>query len=267
MPVRIEDILRLARAESGRTDYEEVCVFGDRTRLLSRVVVCWMATADAIEHAAELQADAIICHETLFFPYQTGWDAEAISWPANARRARLLARHDIACLRLHQSADELKVYESFAARLGLTEPIRGSEGFVRAYHIDTLSYGDLLVRVGDCGLPVLRFTEGDLDRQIDRIGLPWGGLALSLNIGYLEKLVEMGCQALIAGESDSYGHHFARESGVYMIETGHEASENPGLRLMVDWLKERFPELNVSYYETQPAYTAKREEQHDTHDR
>ena len=105
-------------------------------------------------------------------------------------------------------------------------------------------------------MPVLRFTPGDMDRKIERIGIPWGGMGLFVNIPYLQKLVEFGAQAFIAGETDSYAFHFAKESGVYMIETGHEHSENPGLREFAEWLKSLFPDIDVVYYENAPAYAA-----------
>ena len=257
MPVKVDEILRLAKGNSGRTDSEEICLFGDCTKPVNRAVICWMPTPEAIEYAASVKADLIISHEILFFPYQTGGQAGTLSWPANVRRAQLLAQHGITCIRIHQSADELTIYDAFATRLGLKNPIPGSEGITRAYNVDPVTYGELIEQVKSTGLPVLRYTPGDMDRRIKRIGLPWGGLGLFVNIGYMEKLVELGCEAFIAGESDSYGHHFARESGVYMIETGHEVSENPGLQLMVDWMKEHFPDLEVSYFETPPAYVAK----------
>lgn len=256
MSVTAKEILRLVKEKSGRTDAEEVCLFGDSARPVSRAVICWMPTPEAIEYTASVKADLIISHEILFFPYQTGFEDSqaALSWTANARRAELLSKYSMTCIRIHQSADELTIYDAFATRLGLANPIPGSEGITRAYNVEPVTYGELIERVKSTGLPVLRCTSGDMNRQIEKIGLPWGGLGLFLNIPHMEKLVEMGCQAFIAGESDSYGHHFARESGVYMIETGHEASENPGLRLMVDWFKKEFPDLEVSFYETPPAY-------------
>ena len=58
--------------------------------------------------------------------------------------------------------------------------------------------------------------------MVSRIGLPWGGLGLFVNVGYQQALVEQGCDLFIAGESDNYGFRFAQECGIPMIETSHE---------------------------------------------
>jgi len=93
-----------------------------------------------------------------------------------------------------------------------------------------------------------------MDQTVRRVGLPWGGLGLSVNVAYQERLVEMGCDALIAGESDDYGFRFGAELGIPLIETGHVLSENPGLRRFVGMLSERFPELPVRFYGSPPAW-------------
>ena len=82
-----------------------------------------------------------------------------------------------------------------------------------------------------------------------RVGLPWGGLGLFVNVGYRQRLIEVGCDVFIAGESDSYGFRFRVELGIPMIETSHEDSENPGLRHFTDLLAAAFPQVAFPFYE------------------
>ena len=81
-----------------------------------------------------------------------------------------------------------------------------------------------------------------------------GGLGLFVNVTYQQRLIEMSCDVLTAGESDNYGFRFSAELGIPMIETGHEISENPGLEHFARMLQDRFPELEVSFCECEPAW-------------
>jgi putative NIF3 family GTP cyclohydrolase 1 type 2 len=99
-------------------------------------------------------------------------------------------------------------------------------------------------------MPYVRVAYcGDEDKMVSRIGLPCGGLGLFVNVGYQQSLVAKGCDAFIAGESDNYGFRFAVESGIPMIETSHEVSENPGLRRFVAMLSKAFPVVNFKFHE------------------
>ena len=84
-------------------------------------------------------------------------------------------------------------------------------------------------------MPALRVSAArGMDQVVHRVGLPWGGLGLFVNVGYQQRLIEQGCDVFIAGESDNYGFRFAAECGIPMIETSHELSENDGLQRFVD---------------------------------
>jgi putative NIF3 family GTP cyclohydrolase 1 type 2 len=86
---------------------------------------------------------------------------------------------------------------------------------------------------------------------VHRVGLPWGGLGLFVNVGYQQRLIEQGCDLFIAGEADNYGFRFAAECGIPMIETSHELSENDGLRQFVNTLYGRFPDVQFQFFENE----------------
>ena len=81
------------------------------------------------------------------------------------------------------------------------------------------------------------------------MGLPWGGLGLSVNVGFIQSLIVHHPDVLIAGESDEYAMRYALDAGVAMIETSHGVSEDPGLRNFADRLREAFPEVKVAFFE------------------
>ncbi len=221
---------------------------------VERVMVCWMATRDALRTAAESGARLVIGHESLYYPYDAvvrkdapkGWQ----DWPINRERRALLDEHGLTFARVHGSLDELCIFDVFAEQLGLGAP-EAANGLAKAYRIEPCSLGELVERVKACtGMAPLRVTAPNgLAQRVSRIGLPWGGLGLFVNVGYQQTLLTMGCDALIAGESDSYGFRFSAECGVPMIETSHEDSENPGLRRFCDLLSAHMPDLEVRFCE------------------
>ena len=220
-----------------------------------------MATPPAIRAAGEAGHDLLIGHESLYYPYGVltaanppeGWE----QWQVNSQRRELLEKHGLTFLRLHGSLDEICIFDSFASVLGLGEPVF-ADGLVKVYEIPECSLRDLVGRVKErLELPVVRAAgAADMDRRVRRIGLPWGGLGLFVNVGYQQRLVAQHCDVFIAGESDNYGFRFAQECGIPMIETSHEISENPGLRRFTEMAAGIFPGVEFRFYENKCVWRA-----------
>jgi putative NIF3 family GTP cyclohydrolase 1 type 2 len=232
--------------------------FGEAGESVRGVQVCWMASTDAIEAAAASGANLIVAHEDLFYPYDVlvkGGPADFLTWRTNARRGALLARHGIAVIRAHGTLDRTHIFDAFAALLRLPgsrgsgcAPLVDEPPYGRVYAIEPQTVRRLTAHVKECtGMSALR-VAGDPDAVVRRVGLPWGGMALFVNVGYMQRLVELGADVFIAGESDNYGMRFALEAGIPMIETSHEVSENPGLRAFAADLAQALP-VPVSFYE------------------
>jgi putative NIF3 family GTP cyclohydrolase 1 type 2 len=233
--------------------------YGEPDAPVRGIVVCWMATPDAIRAAAAAGANLIIAHEDLFYPYDVlvkGGPATFLTWRTNARRAALLAQHDVAVVRAHGTLDRTHVFDAFAQLLALPgAPGSGVAPFVdeppygRIYEIPPQTVRQLAAHVKKrTGMPAVR-VAGDPDTSVRRVGLPWGGMALFVNVAYMQRLVELGADVFIAGESDNYGMRFAVEAGIPLIETSHEVSENPGLRAFTADLARAFSQVSVSLHE------------------
>lgn len=246
----IDHITGLADRSLGR---DEGVHHGSPEAEVRGVTLSWMATPSALQAAGEAGHELLISHESLYYPYGAlrpddppeGWP----EWPINRRRRELLERYGLAFARLHGTLDHLCVCDAFADLLGLGEPAE-ADGLVRVYEGAGCTLRDLLWRVKGClEMPAVRVIRArGWDEAVSRIGLPVGGLGLFVNVGHVEKLIERGCDVMIAGESDDYGFRFALESGASMIETSHELSENPGMRQARDLLAERFPEVQFGFF-------------------
>ncbi|NLV73647.1 MAG: hypothetical protein GXY52_03030 [Chloroflexi bacterium] len=233
---------------------------GDGSTSVEKVLLTWMATADAIRHAGENGCQLVIAHESLYFPYDAyvrsdapaGWQ----DWEINRRRRELLDRYNLVLARIHGSLDTITIFDDFAALLGLSKPVIERDDYIKIYEITPRPLGQLLQEAAaSVGMDVVRYTAPQgLDQIVHRVGLPWGGLGLFVNCSYQKRIIELGCDVMIGGESDSYGLHFGSELGVPFIELGHERSENPGIARFVMVLEEHLFGLEAEYYDCQPAF-------------
>lgn len=257
----VRDIIAHIESLLGRPlNFEEGIHHGTADAEVKTAAVSWMASPEAITYAGELGAQLLIGHESLYFPYDAavrndnppGWR----DWPTNARRRALLEKYGMAFLRLHSSMDELTILDEFASTLGLGKPIF-RRGFVRIYEIPECTYGELIEHVKSrIGLEHVRVSLAEMrDKKVRRVGLPWGGMGLFVNVSYIQELISQGVDVLIAGESDNYGFRFAAECGVPMIETSHETSELPGIERFTKILEEAFPHLNIAFYKDERIWT------------
>jgi putative NIF3 family GTP cyclohydrolase 1 type 2 len=249
----VQDIIRHVEELSGHElNKDEGVWHGNADTEVTGATVAWTAAPEAIRGAAESGHELLIVHESLYYPYNVqilpnprkGWE----DWPVNKGRRERLEQCQLTCLRIHGSADEICIFDTFAELLGLGEPV-AAQRLAKVFEIPECRVAELTQHVKErIGMHAVR-VAGDPDTRVHRVGLPWGGLGLDSNVGYQQKLVAQGCDVFIAGEADNMGFRFAVESGIPMIETSHELSENPGLRVFTDMLAKAFSDVKFVFHE------------------
>lgn len=230
---------------------EEGFLWGDPDVEVTGILVVWMPTVEAIERAGREGCNLIITHEALTNPYPSREDLrQCLHWRSNQARLSRLAKDDIAVYRAHGILDEYNILDDFGEALGLSEP-HVSEDFVRVYQIDAAPVRELARRASEvAGEKTIRVC-GDLHQEAETVALPWGGLGLSVNAGFVEKLLAHDPDVLIGGESDEYAMFMMLDCGVPFIEAGHADSENIGLRAVADDIATEFEDLPVTFHELQ----------------
>jgi len=250
--MKAHEVMAWLEGREPETGPEEGFKLGDPEAEVTGVLVCWMATVAALEQAISERCNLVICHETLFYPQSAPIDAERC-WRTNRLRMQLMHQGGMVVYRAHGKLDRLCIFDDFAAALGLGDVVAG-EGYGRIFHVPATPVRELVERAKQAtGVPVVRVV-GDLDRRVERIGLPWGGLGLFVNIGFMQRLVENGAEAGIAGETDEYAMRFAEDAGMALVETSHAACENIGLRHVAAMLADAHPGLNVAFHECGPGW-------------
>ncbi len=230
--------------------------FGNPEAEVTGVLVCWMCACESIREAVRRGLNVVLCHEdALFPPSYAGGNVDQLAGPVNAARLGLLGRSGVSVIRAHGPLDKFCILDDFGARLGLANPsVKEVDGYVRIYDINPTPFVEFFDAVKHAmGLKAARHwaSEGHIVR---RVGLPWGGLGLSINAGFIQKMLGYMPDTLIAGETDEYSFYAAQDAGVALIETGHAASENPGLEHFVAHMREKLPDLPVVFYMNRPAY-------------
>jgi putative NIF3 family GTP cyclohydrolase 1 type 2 len=230
--------------------------WGDPGVEVSAVMVAFFPTIEVIEACAAEGCELLIVHELLQMPYPWRDDgdlAQHLTWRVNRRRISALAKHEITLFRAHGTLDHFCIHRAFVEMLGLGEPVV-RDGFVSLFGIPPTTVHELAAQVRErTGMSAVR-VSGDLDREVSRVGLPWGGTGLSVNARFLNSVIELDPDVLIAGESDEYAMRMVRDCGVALIETGHAVSEEPGVRQFAGYLGEQFPGLRVVFHECEPAW-------------
>jgi putative NIF3 family GTP cyclohydrolase 1 type 2 len=253
------DVLAWVASRGPGLGAQEGVRFGEPAVPVTGISIAWMATPGAIEGAAAAGANLLIVHEALFYPSDVlldGGPADWLTWPPNRRRLALLAQHQITVVRAHRTIDRRYTADAFAAQLGLPDPAVIEEPYLRVYDLPPTPLAALIDQVKErTGLAWLRVTPATAPHVVRRVGLLFGGLALAVNVEHQARLARHGCDAFIAGESDTHGLRFAAEAGIVLIETSHEASEQRGLDEFAIDLQAAFPDLPVHIHEEPMAYT------------
>lgn len=233
---------------TGKLGGEEGVLHGSVESKVSGILVTWMPTVAAIEHAVSERCDLIVSHEALtfhdYFPYASAPDP----WTADRARLSRLQEHDITVLRAHSTIDPIYIVPQFVRAVGLSPAVES--GTVWSFHREEpVRLSDLACRVAEgLGMECLRVT-GNPERKVTQVGTMVGGLGLDRHILSWEKhLMGFDIDAIIAGETNDFAQRFALDSGIALIETCHSASEEPGLAVFADDLQSRFADTEVAFH-------------------
>ncbi len=210
-----------------------------------KVVLGVSASLSLIDHAAKVGADAVLVHHGWF------WKGEAPEVVGMKRRrlAAVLAA-DINLLAYHLPLDahpDVGNNAELGRLLGLT--LEKRTGFYDLLSIGVPSdgpvpVGDFLDRI-EAVLGRRPMTVGQSSGMVRRIGWCSGAAQDNLMLAAAE-----GCDFYLSGEISERTTYEAEENGILYAAAGHHATERFGIQALGSHLEARFPELEISYFET-----------------
>jgi hypothetical protein len=228
---------------------------GDADAELSGILFCWMANAGARQMALERGINVIVTHETPYYEtrnFDPGCPPPS-EWAVNMRIREFYSSSKVVCIQCHRTLDAYCIPRVFHEHLGFPPPVihEGYKGyeFTLVYDLPAQPLNelarDLKTRLG---LPFVRTSSGREKQLFSRVGSGWGGVSLSANLQYMERLRRHGVQVVIGGEVDEYALEYYRESGMEWIELGHYASEIIGIEQTARDAAGRFPGIPAICY-------------------
>ncbi len=205
-------------------------IVGDSLNEVNKIAVVLDITPEAIEKAAEFNADLIISHHPVIF--------KAVKRFTDNDPAFLLAKHGIAAICAHTSLDAAAggVNDTLAAMLGFeASPMTecGEAAMVRV----TLTNETTGVELAKLCVEKLKtgVRLADSGKKIRKIAFCGGGGACFIN-----DVCAAGCDAYITGDASHHEFLDAKALGLTLIAAGHFETENPVVAALAEKLKENF---------------------------
>lgn len=245
----IDAILSRIPAESV-PDTVDTVKSGDPARPLKGVATTFLATTEVIRRAQDRGANLLITHEPIFYNHR-----DEIDWlqedPVYRYKRKLLEESGIVVWRFHDYQHRMKpdpVNQALLADLGLGEAETGGNN--TTCEISPTPLGQLARTFKRrLDLPLVRIV-GDPGLSCRRIGLlpgAWGGRA-QIGLWSRERVDVLVCGEINEWETNIYiqdaisaGH----QTGLIIL--GHVNTEEPGMRLLAEWLRPRFPGISVEH--------------------
>lgn len=206
-----------------------------------RILTALDITDEVIDEAVALGAELIVSHHPLiFFPIKSVTDG---SW--TGRRILTLAEKGIAAICMHTNLDAASggVNDVLMETLGgmITETLDPVSGIGRIGVLkEEISFHDFLVRT-KAVLNGNGLRYHDAGRRVKRIaccgGSGGGDIALA---------AEAGCDCYVTADVKYDQFLEAKNLGISIIDGDHFCTENVIVPVLADWLKEAFPQLEVS---------------------
>ena len=224
---------------------------GNPDKVLGKVLVVWRCSVETLNIAIREGYDGIIVHEPTYYFHENEAE-ELAALPDDSPKKetallkqRMIRENDLVIIRIHDTWDareEVGIAATWAKSLGLANCVFRAEPMdcERRYDINPTTAGALLetvkkaVSAYQLPLPVL---YGDANQAVSRVGIGAGCIA------DIETYIKMGCDVgICCDDGTSYWQDisFAIDRKFPVIRVSHAAAEEAGIRIMANWIQDRF---------------------------
>lgn len=216
---------------------------------VKRILVALDITEEVASEAAQLEADLIVSHHPVIWEGAKSVTDETIL----GRKLLSLITNGIAAICAHTNLDAAKggVNDSLAAALELTDTellkIYGAYEDGTPYGIEQVGVlpGEAVPLVEfacfvkeKLGANAVRYV--DAGRPVHKVAVGGGSCSSSM-----KDVLAAGCDTFVTSDVKYDGFLDAKAMGLNLIDAGHYPTENVVCPVLVSWLKEGFPEVEV----------------------
>ena len=252
---RLESIIKSFLKEGGPLVGTENGLLYGNPDDISRAGVCWSPNYETIERAAEDKIELLIIHEPLFFEERHCTCFNLSELPYNQKkpnilRKRLLDKQGMSVYRVHSNLDISPEGNSFVLAKIYGARIDSEIEYGLVGNINRKSLKELIdfskKALGSTNLRVV----GAPEQIIERVAFVAGGGARFTEI--VDQAVIKHAQLLISGDLVENTAIYAGENSISVIDPGHYLSERIGIKHFFEKLREKIPEIDLVFYESDP---------------
>jgi putative NIF3 family GTP cyclohydrolase 1 type 2 len=223
---------------------------GDPAREVKGIVTSFMSTWEVLEKAAGLGANFVITHEPTFYNHrdETEWLADD---PLYIAKRRLIEENKLTVWRFH---DGWHMHQPDGITAGFSRQMGWEayqdKNYPWVFHLPAVSLRALAEELKQkTGISQVR-AAGSLEMECRDVVAMLGSGGGEWHI---EALGKHKADAVICGEAPEWQTpEYARDAvaagmakGLLII--GHECSEEAGMGLLAEWLREQFPGVVVTH--------------------
>ncbi len=238
-------------------------IIGDPKIKVRKIGTCWMPYWETCKKAVETGVNILVTHEPTFY---THWDLDEgqedyYKAPDFTKKQYLelvgekkkwILENGLVIIRNHDTIDALKdrgIPFALGQYLGYgNEQIIASRTYYNVYKIDTqpasLVTSAIAHKLLEIGQPGVAFY-GDPDFLVSSVGIGTGCICNPMDFSDLQPDIFIAIDDVVRTWIQTT---FAADSGRPLIIINHGTSEEMGIRMLNQIIKERFPEIETVHF-------------------
>lgn len=252
-------------------DWEHTCdrfLVGDPETEVKGIAVSWMATLTNLKKALEAGCNLFVTHEPLYtavidgegkivggtalFEIQFSRSRMPFYIDENdvwVKKKKWLDETKMVVYRCHDCWDDypaIGIHGAWADWLGFTEKPVAQEKFYEVHEVGDITLGALtekiLKRVKTLGQDTIHVV-GDLNKKVSRIAVGTGAIT------NYRTMFGLGADVIIVTDDGTRlweTGQWSLDSDHPLIIVNHSTSEEPGIRTLAKYIKEKFPGVTVT---------------------
>ena len=238
-------------------------IIGDPGTSVKKIGTCWMSSWETCKKAVDSGVNVLVTHEPTFY---THWDLDEkngdyFSSPAFTKQLYLdqvekkkkwINDNDLVIIRNHDTMDALKdlgIPFALGKFLGLNNSdIIASRTYYNVYKVShqpaSVFAANIARKLSEIGQPGVAFY-GDPDRQITSVGVGTGCICDPMEFADLKPDVFIAIDDVVRTWTQTA---YASDTGHPLIIVNHGTTEEMGMRMLNQIIKQKFPDIETIHF-------------------
>jgi len=223
-------------------------IIGDPETEVKGIAVGWQSRTAALKEAIKRGCNMFVTHEPTFYRHREDSD-RIFDDPQAAAKRKFINDNGLVILRCHDVWDQMPkvgIVDSWSAHLGLGKQVASGQ-FTSVHASPAKTLGELAEHVATAtsylGQPFVE-TVGDPKAKVTKVAVGCGAIVR------IRDMVELGADAIIATDDGTrywYSAAWALETRTPMIVVNHATAEEPGLRNLAGYIRDKFPGVKTEF--------------------